>query len=113
MATTSSAATMPAPISAVVLFRRRRNPWANGDSARAEVGVHATSGGAGSSASRRLPPLIVRGLLSSVMASSSVPDPRIQESIGEIDDQVDDDERERCHEGKALHLLVVARDDGR
>src|SRR5262245_3728419 len=99
-------------MSAVVLRRSRRIPWANGDSARSAVGVHATSGGAGSSASRRLPPLMVRGLLSSVMTSSGVPDPRIQESVGEIDDQVDDDERERCHEGKALHLLVVARDDG-
>src|SRR5262245_65626887 len=111
-ATTSSTATMPAPMSAVVLFRRRRNPWANGDSARADVGVHATSGGAGSSASRRLPPRMAGSLLSSLMASSGVPDPRIQESVGEIDDQVDDDERERRHEREALHLLVVARDDG-
>src|SRR5262245_51566797 len=111
-ATTSSTATMPAPMSAVVLFRRRRNPWANGDSARADVGVHATSGGAGSSASRRLPPLMAGSLLSSLMASSGVPDPRIQESVGEIDDQDDDDERERRHEGEALYLLVVASDDG-
>src|SRR5262245_49710767 len=112
MATTSSTPTMPAPMSAVVLRRSRRIPWANGDSARSVVGVHATSGGAGSSASRRLPPLMAGSLLSSVMASSGVPDPRIQESVGEIDDQVDDDEGQRRHEREALHLLVVTRDDG-
>src|SRR5262245_30677217 len=103
---------MAAPMSAVVLRRSRRTPWANGDSARAAVGDHATSGGAGSSASRRLPPLMTGSLPSSVMASSGVPDPGIQEGVGEIDDQVDDDERERRHEGEALYLLVVARDDG-
>src|SRR5262249_3521197 len=102
---------MPAPMSAVVLFRRRRTPWANGDSARSAVGVHATSGGAGSSASRRLPPLMA-GRWSTGRASSGVPDPRIQERVSEIDDQVDDDESERRHQGEALHLLVVARDDG-
>src|SRR4030095_8322885 len=109
-------ATMAAPIRAVVLFRSRRNPWANGDSAWSALILQATSEVAGSSASWVLPPLRALGWPAlgsrwSVMVSSGVPDPWIQEGVREIDDQVDDDERERRHEREALHLLIVARDD--
>src|SRR5438094_626281 len=110
-------ATMTAPMRAVVLRRSRRTPSANGDSVRSAFALQATSEVAGSSASWRLPPLMARGFMgsasrSSVIAASRVPDPWIQEGVGEINDQVDDDERERRHEREALHLLVVARDDG-
>src|SRR2546428_256025 len=116
-ATTSSTATMAAPMRAVVLRRSRRTPCSNGDSERAAVALQATSGAAWSSASWRLPPLMARGSLarcsrSSVIVSSGVPDPWIQEGVREIDDQIDDDERERRYQGEALDLLVVARDDG-
>src|SRR5438552_17151385 len=98
---------MPAPTSAVWLRRSRRTPCTNGDSAGAAGAVHVTPVTPGSSASRRLPPLI--GL---VMESSRVADPRIQERVGQVDDQVDDHEGEGGDEGEALHLLVVAGDDG-
>src|SRR6516162_7444313 len=106
---------MAAPMSAVVLRRSRRTPCANGDSACSRLARQATSGVAPSSASRRLPPLMLgtpRASWSSVIVPSGVADPWIQKGVGEIDDQVDDDERQRRDEGEALHLLVVARDDG-
>src|SRR2546422_976770 len=117
IATTSNRPTMPAPITAVVLRRSRRTPWANGDSARSAFALHATSEVAGSSASWILPPLMGRDGLasdprSSVIVPSRVPDPWVQEGVSEVDDQVDEDEGERRDEREALHLLVVARDDG-
>src|SRR4029453_15050253 len=119
MATTSSMATMAAPISAVVLRRRRRTAWANGDSARgtdAGQGPRCTAGnsaGVGRSAPVGLPPLmggrfIRRGLWLSAMIASGVPDPRIQEGVGQVDEQVDDDERQGGEQREALHLLVIA-----
>src|SRR4030095_4791899 len=107
---------MAAPIRAVVLFRSRRIPWANGDSAWSALILQATSEVAGSSASWVLPPLMALGWpalgsRSSVMVSSGVPDPWIQEGVREIDDQVDDDERERRHEREALYLLLVPGND--
>src|SRR5438445_4230948 len=106
---------MAAPTSAVVLRRNRRTPWASGDSERATRPGQATPG-TGSSASVVLPPLIGRGVVRSdsprsAMLTSGVADPRIEERVGQIDDQVDHDERERRDQGEALDLLIVAPDD--
>src|SRR5215470_17751404 len=98
---------MTAPATAVWLRRSRRSPSANGDSVRVADAGNATTAPRGSSASWRLPPLM--GL---VMASSRVPDPWIEEGVGEIDQEIDDHEGEGGDEGEPLHLLVVARDDG-
>src|SRR5262249_61144351 len=108
---------MAAPMSAVVLRRSRRRPWANGDSARSFRARQATSGAAPSSASRRLPPLMLRGCRartsrSSVIVPSGGPDPWVQGGGREIDDQIDDDESERGDEGEALHPLGIAGEDG-
>src|SRR5947207_13284840 len=97
MATTRSAATMAAPTTAVWLRRSRRSPSANGDSPRAAVAGHAAAA-RGSSASRRLPPLI-----GFVMVSSRVADARVQERVGEIDEQVDHHEGERGDQREALN----------
>src|SRR5262245_35688196 len=114
MATTTSAATMPTPTSAVALRRRRRIASVSGDTGRAR----GTAGTAptGRSTAPSDPPLIGRcfilmGPVAPAMASSRVPDPRIEERVGQVDDQVDDDERESGDEGEALHLLVVAGND--
>src|SRR6185503_17270049 len=106
MATSTSTTTTPTPTSAVVLRRSRRRAWTAGVSDRAAGVGHATSATPGSSTSRTLPPLI--GV---AMSSSGVPDPWIQERVGQVHEQVDDDERDGGDERKALHLLVVARDD--
>src|SRR3989442_12528451 len=94
------ATTMATPTSAVALRRNRRSPWASGDSERSTLAGQATPVTPGSSASRVLPPLMGRGLIPSdsplsAMLTSGVADPRIQERVREIDDQVDHDEGER------------------
>src|SRR5688500_5722469 len=107
MATTSSTATMATPTSAVVLRRSRRTPCARGDSGRATACGHAPGGTVVISASLRLPPRM--GFIAIV--PSGVPDPGIQERVGQVHEQVHHDEGERSEKGEALHLLVVARDD--
>src|SRR5262249_42457002 len=107
MATTRSAATMATPTRAVALRRRRRSAWASGDSERAAREGQLTSVTAGSSASRRLPPLMGRGFT----VPSGITDPGIEERVRQIDDEIDHDERERGEQREPLHLLIVARDD--
>src|SRR5215510_11259317 len=102
---------MATPITAIVLRRSRRRPWAKDESARAFLARQATSGAAPSSASRRLFPLMLRRCpagtsRSSVIVPSGVLDPRIQEGVGEIDDQVDGVDAERTevgHREERLH----------
>src|SRR5216684_2962387 len=117
IATNTRMMTMPAPTSAAALRRSRRSPCTNGDSAGLARAPQATPVATGRSASPRLPPRIGRDFVGSVsppsaMVSSGVPDPRIQERIGQVHEEVHDDEGERRQQSEALHLLVVARDDG-
>src|SRR5262245_4312581 len=107
--------TMTAPTTAVVLRRSRRRPCANGDSERSAGAGHAAPPTTGSSASPTLPPRIGEGTIPSdsrrlLIASSGVPDPRIQEGVGQVHEQVDHHERDGRDEREALHLLIVARD---
>src|SRR5215510_13304182 len=117
IATSTSATTTARPKRAVALRRSRRTPWASGVSDRSARGAgQATGVPTGSSASLTLPPPMTGGFtlsdLPSAMAPSRVADTRVQERVGQIDDQVDRDEGDRRQQGEALHLLVVAGDDG-
>src|SRR5688572_1917140 len=91
MATTTSRTTMATPTSAVALRRSRRTPWANGVSERAVGAGQATSATRGSSTSRTLP---LPPLMGVAMSPSGVPDPRIQERVSQVHEQVDDHEGE-------------------
>src|SRR6266850_6657598 len=106
-AVTSSMATIATPTSAVVLRRSRRKPCTRGDSERSAGAPHATRGTVVTSASLRLPPRM--GCM--VMGPSGVPDPRIQERVAQVHEEVHHDESERRQQGEALHLLVVPRND--
>src|SRR5690349_18072129 len=104
---------MIAPITAVVLRRSRRRPWAKGDSA-GTAGVFQLTSAAESSTPGTLPPLMGRAITGRDSPSiwrSGIADPGVEERVGQVDDQVDHDERKRGDEREALHLLVVARDD--
>src|SRR5687768_2812771 len=107
MATTMSSATMATPTRAVVLRRSRRNASASGDSDVVAGAGQATPATLESSTSRTLPPL-----MGVAIRPSGVPDPRIQERVSQVHEEVDDDEGEGGDQREALHLLVVAGDDG-
>src|SRR5262245_3356025 len=97
MATTRNTATMAAPTSAVVLRRSRRIAIATGDSTPLMRPVTAI----GNSASPIDPPLMIRPFTPSdslpfgMACLSGVPDPRIEEGVRQVDEQIDEDERER------------------
>src|SRR5262245_31257480 len=99
---------MTTPMTAVVLLRRRWIACWSGDSERSSAADTARP--AGNAASPRAPRNDSPPL--AISPSSGVPDPRIQERVGQVHEQVDDHERERGDEREALHLLVVAGDDG-
>src|SRR5262245_23133721 len=108
---------MASPTRAVVLRRNRRSPWVSGDSARSRAAGQARAGAAGSSAASPLPPRIGgdfsrRDSSRSAMLTSGVADPGIEERVGQVHDEIDHYEGQRGQQGEALHLLVVAGDDG-
>src|SRR2546427_6715024 len=108
IATVTRSTTMPTPTSAVPLRRSRRNPCTSGDSERSAGARHVRCGTVVvTSASLRLPPRM--GCMA--IGPSGVPDPRIQERVGQVHDEVHDDEGECRQQGEPLHLLVVTRDD--
>src|SRR5262245_60373514 len=103
---------MTTPTSAVALRRSRRTAIASGE----VTPVTRSGDNIGSSTTLTDPPLIFRGFTPSILpfaisASSRVPDPRIQERVGHVDEEVDDHERKGGDEREALHLLVVTGDD--